>query len=221
MQDTHSHGHDHGHDHDHDADDAHAPVAKDEKINTYHQFLGLAMKELLIEKGVITADEIRQAIEERDGLTPALGAKVVARAWVDQAYKARLLENGVSAVREVGIESGSIHLVVVENTPKVHNVVVCTLCSCYPRAIIGLPPSWYKSVEYRSRVVRDPRSVLREFGTELPGDVDIHVRNSTADIRYLVLPMRPAGTQGMTEKQLAALVTRDCMIGVTLPKSHP
>jgi nitrile hydratase alpha subunit len=217
MQDTHSHDHDH----DHGADDTHAPVAKDEKINTYHQFLGLAMKELLIEKGVITADEIRQAIEERDGLTPALGAKVVARAWVDQAYKARLLENGVSAVREVGIESGSIHLVVVENTPKVHNVVVCTLCSCYPRAIIGLPPSWYKSVEYRSRVVHDPRSVLREFGTELPGDVDIYVRDSTADIRYLVLPMRPAGTQGMTEKQLAALVTRDCMIGVTLPKSHP
>lgn len=218
MDDTRHHDHDHGDDHGHDHG-AHAPVAKDEKIHTYHQYLGLAMKELLIEKGVVTADEIRKAIELRDGMTPALGAKMVAKAWTDPAYKERLLKNGVEGAKEAGVDPGTTaNLIVVENTPKVHNVVVCTLCSCYPRNILGLPPSWYKSIEYRSRVVREPRAVLREFGTNLADNVDIQVHDSTADIRYLVLPMRPAGTDGMTPEQLAAMVTRDCMVGVAVPK---
>lgn len=216
MNDTphHHHGDEDGHDH-----GAHAPVAKDEKIHTYHQFLGLAMKELLIEKGVVTADEIRQAIEARDAMTPAMGAKVVAKAWTDPAFKARLLKDGVAGVKEVGLDPGATNLIVVENTPKVHNVVVCTLCSCYPRNILGLPPSWYKSIEYRSRVVREPRAVLREFGTRLADNVDIQVHDSTADMRYLVLPMRPAGTEGMSAEQLAGMVTRDCMVGVAVPKA--
>ncbi len=217
MDDTRHH--DRGDDHDHDDGAAHAPAAKDEKIHTYHQFLGLAMKELLIEKGVVTAEEIRQAIEARDAMTPAMGAKVVAKAWTDPAFKARLLKDGVAGVKEAGLDPGATNLIVVENTPKVHNVVVCTLCSCYPRSILGLPPSWYKSIEYRSRVVREPRVVLREFGTELPDNVDIQVHDSTADMRYLVLPMRPAGTEAMSAEQLAGIVTRDCMVGVAVPKT--
>ena len=216
------------HDHDeaehaqHHGDDAgdphpHAPASKDEVIHSYYQVLGLALKELLVEKAIVSADEIRAAIEMRDSITPALGAKVVARAWTDGAYRQRLLADGTSAVKELGIEPGTTNLVVVENTPEVHNVIVCTLCSCYPRMVIGLPPSWYKSREYRARVVREPRAVLAEFGTSLPDDVEIRVHDSTADMRYLVLPMRPAGTDGLNEEQLAALVTRDSMIGVTVP----
>lgn len=216
MQDPH-----HPHGRDHSEGEPHAPPAADEKIHSYYQLLGLAMKELLIEKGVFDADEIRKAIEARDAVTPALGAKVVARAWTDPGYKERLLANGVAAVQEMGIEAGSVHLVVAENTPKVHNVIVCTLCSCYPRTILGLPPSWYKSAEYRARVVREPRAVLAEFGTALPEDVDIRVHDSTADMRYLVLPMRPNGAEGMNAHELAELVTRDCMIGVSLPRAAP
>lgn len=218
LQD-HDPGHDHGHDHAHPGADPHAPVAKDEKIHSYYQVLGLALKELLVEKGVVTAEEIRQAIEARDAITPAMGGKIVARAWSDAAYKARLLADGGAGVKEMGVDPGSTHLVVVENTPAVHNVIVCTLCSCYPRAILGLPPSWYKARDYRARVVREPRAVLREFGTELPDDVDVRVHDSTADMRYLVLPMRPKGTETMSEAQLAEIVTRDCMIGVTVPKA--
>jgi nitrile hydratase len=210
------HEHEHGHDHDHAH--PHAPPQPDEKIHSYYQLLGLALKELLIEKGVFNADEMRAAIEARDAIEPAQGARVVARAWSDPAYKARLLADGPAAVREMGIDPGETHLVVVENTPELHNVIVCTLCSCYPRQIIGLPPSWYKSREYRARVVREPRAVLKEFGTELPGQVELRVHDSTADMRYLVLPMRPTGSEGLSEDALAALVTRDCMIGVTLPK---
>ena len=215
MQDLHEHGHDHDHgDHKH----PHAPPQPDEKIHSYYQLLGLALKELLIEKGIFTADEMRAAIEARDAIVPAQGARVVARAWTEPAYKARLLSDAPAAVREMGIDPGDTHLVVVENTPELHNVIVCTLCSCYPRQIIGLPPSWYKSREYRARVVREPRAVLREFGTELDRSVAVRVHDSTADMRYLVLPMRPAGSEGMSEAELAGLVTRDCMIGVTLPR---
>jgi nitrile hydratase alpha subunit len=229
MHDDHEHGHAHSHDHQdhHHHDHAHGhdqivatphpPAAKDEKIHTYHQLLGLAMKELLIEKGVFTADEIRKAIEWRDSITPAMGAEIVARAWTDPAYKKRLLANGTEAIKEFGHDMGALHLVVVENTPDVHNMIVCTLCSCYPRWLLGLPPDWYKSRSYRSRVVREPRPVLREFGLDLPDDVTVRVHDSNADMRYLVLPMRPAGTQGFSEEQLAALVTRDSMIGVTVP----
>ena len=217
----HDHAHGHGHSHAHDQAHAapHAPPAADEKVHAYHQFLGLALKELLIEKGVFTADEVRKAIEWRDSITPAMGAKIVARAWTDPAYKKRLLADGTAAVSEFGHEMGALHLVVVENTPRVHNVIVCTLCSCYPRAILGLPPSWYKSREYRARTVREPRSVLREFGTHIPESVEVRVHDSTADMRYLVLPMRPEGTEGFSEDKLAALVTRDSMIGVSLPLS--
>jgi nitrile hydratase len=191
---------------------------KDEEISGYYQFLGLALQELLVEKGIVTFDEIRATIERRDSLTPAIGAKIVARAWTDPPYRQRLLDDGTKAAEEFGCEFDATELVVVENTPEAHNVIVCTLCSCYPRMVLGLPPSWYKSREYRSRTVREPRSVLKEFGTELAETVEVRVHDSTADMRYLVLPMRPHGTEDMDEDALAALVTRDCMIGVTVPK---
>ena len=219
------HDHDH-HDHHHDDDDdhtvvaPHAPPAKDETIHSYYQILGLALKELLIEKGVVSADDMRKAIELRDSITPANGARVVAKAWTDPDYKQRLLADGVAATRELGLDPGATNLVVVENTPHVHNVIVCTLCSCYPRNILGLPPSWYKSREYRARVVREPRAVLAEFGTVLPETVEVRVHDSTADMRYLVLPLRPEGTEGLPEAELATLVTRDSMIGVTDVRTH-
>jgi nitrile hydratase len=174
-----------------------------------------AIQSLLVEKGILTADEIRRAVEDMDARTPALGARVVARAWVDPAYKTRLLTDARAAVTELGIDTGSLSvLVAIENTEQVHNVVVCTLCSCYPRAVLGLPPGWYKSFSYRSRMVIDPRGVLKEFGLELEPEVEVRVYDSTADMRYLVVPARPPGTEGMSEEQLAALVTRDSMIGV-------
>lgn len=226
MAHDHDHGHGHGHHHHdhHDHDHAHghghnhAPPQPDDKVHSYYQVLGIAIKELLIDKGVVTADEVRAAIERRDSITPANGAKVVAKAWVDPAYRKRLLEDGNKAIGELGFQMTTTHLVAVENKPGLHNVIVCTLCSCYPRDLIGLPPSWYKSREYRARVVREPRAVLAEFGTILPNDTEIRVHDSTADMRYLVLPMRPAGTEGMTEDQLAQLVTRDSMVGVALAK---
>ncbi|MDE2476485.1 MAG: nitrile hydratase subunit alpha [Alphaproteobacteria bacterium] len=198
----------------------HPPPAKDEKIHSYYQVLGLAIKELLVEKGIVTPEEIRKAIEFRDSITPARGATIVARAWTDPAYKQRLLKNGTEAIRDFGLDMGGTQLVVVENTPAVHNMIVCTLCSCYPRAVLGLPPSWYKSREYRSRTVREPRAVLREFGTEIPAPVELRVHDSTADMRYLVLPMRPEGTERLGAEQLAGLVTRDCMIGVAVPQNR-
>jgi nitrile hydratase len=175
-----------------------------------------AVRELLVEKGIVTPAEIRAAIEAMDARSPALGARVVARAWMDAAFKARLLADGSTACRELGIDMGVTNLCVVENTPEVHNVVVCTLCSCYPRALLGLPPDWYKSRPYRSRAVREPRAVLAEFGTVLPEGVTVRVHDSTADLRYLVLPMRPAGTEDWSEERLAALVGRDSMIGVAV-----
>jgi len=212
---------DHDHqDHDH-GESPHAPPQPDEKIHSYYQVLGLALKELLIEKDILTADDIRRTIELRDGITPAIGAKIVARAWSDEGFKKRLLANGTEAIREFGLDMGALNLVVVENTPATHNLIVCTLCSCYPRAVLGLPPSWYKSREYRSRAVREPRRVLEEFGTHLSGGVDVRVHDSTADIRYLVLPMRPEGSANMSEAELAGLVTRDCMIGTALPTGIP
>jgi nitrile hydratase len=195
----------------------HAP-ARDEKIHSYYRLLGLAISELLIEKGIVTADEIARMIEFRDSITPATGAKIVARAWRDPAYKQRLLQDGSEAIREFGLDMGTTRLAVVENTREVHNVIVCTLCSCYPRNVLGLPPNWYKSREYRARAVREPRAVLAEFGTQLPDHVEVRVHDSTADMRYLVLPMRPEGCEHLSEDELAGLVTRDCMIGVSLPQ---
>jgi len=207
----------HDHDHEHPHTTPHAPPQPDEKIHSYYQVLGLAIKELLIEKGIVTADEIRAAIEFRDSITPATGAKIVARAWTDPAYKQRLLADGSEAIRDFGLDMGGTRLVVVENTPSVHNMIVCTLCSCYPRAVLGLPPSWYKSREYRARTVREPRAVLAEFGTHLPDTTEVRVHDSTADMRYLVLPMRPKGTEKMNQEELAGLVSRDCMVGVAVP----
>ena len=178
-----------------------------------------AIKELLIEKGVITGEDIRKTLEFMDTRTPALGAKVVARAWTDPEFKKRLLANGTSAVAEMGIPMGDAELIVVENSKDVHNIIVCTLCSCYPRTVLGLPPDWYKSRNYRSRVVVEPRAVLKEFGTELPDAVTLRTHDSNADMRYLVLPERPTGTEGWSQEQLAAIVTRDCMVGVAFPKA--
>lgn len=176
-----------------------------------------ALESLLIEKGLLTADAIDELIRyyEQD-IGPLKGAQIVARAWVDPAFKARLLADGTAAIAECGLTSSS-PLVVVENTPEAHNMVVCTLCSCYPWAVLGLPPTWYKDFAYRSRAVIEPRAVLREFGVELDESVTVHVWDSSAEQRYMVLPMRPAGTEHMTEEELAALVTRDAMIGVAIP----
>jgi nitrile hydratase len=194
----------------------HPPLQPDHpEPSTHHHFLGLALRELLIEKGVFTADEERRAIEAMEARSPAMGARMVARAWADPDYKARLLTDGRAAAEALGAEVTAAQLVVVENTALIHNVVVCTLCSCYPRSVLGLPPRWYKSAEYRKRVVHEPRAVLAEFDTHLADGVELRVHDSTADMRYLVLPLRPAGSDGMDEDALAALVTRDSMIGVT------
>ena len=202
---------DHHHDHDHDA---HAPI-EDGRAMTHHEKRIRAIQALLIEKGVVTADELRQQEEAMDAITPTMGAQVVARAWMDEAFKARLLADAGSAIEELGIAADQMTtLVAIENTATLHNVVVCTLCSCYPRTLLGLPPAWYKSLEYRSRVVVDPRGVLAEFGLEVEPEVEVRVYDSTADIRYLVVPCRPAGTEGWTAAELAELVTRDSMIGV-------
>jgi nitrile hydratase len=184
--------------------------------SSYYQFMEISVRELLIEKGVLSEDDIRNAVEAMDSRGPELGAQVVAHAWVDAQFKQSLLQDAPSAVKTLGIDIGPLQLMVVENTQKVHNLIVCTLCSCYPRTLLGLPPDWYKSSEYRSRAVREPRAVLLEFGTEIPDEVEVRVHDSTADLRYLVLPQRPAGTENLTEDELAALVKRDSMVGVTV-----
>ncbi|QWW72283.1 nitrile hydratase subunit alpha [Rhizobium sp. WYJ-E13] len=209
MSDVDPHDH-HHHDHDHD----HAPISSDQPPG-YYDIMETAVRELLIERKLFGADEIRRQIEVLDSRTPALGAKVVARAWTDPAFKERLLHNGRAACEELGITFyDDTELIVLENTPQVHNLIVCTLCSCYPRPVLGLPPDWYKLKPYRARAVYEPRAVLAEFGTTIAEEVEIRVSDSTAVVRYLVLPMRPAGTEDMNEEQLADLVTRDAMIGV-------
>ena len=196
-------------------DHPHAPPQPDDpEPSTHHHFLAIALRELLIEKGYFSAADERRVIERIEAHTPAIGARIVARAWVDPAYKRRLLADGRAAIAELGLEPGPLQIIVVENTARLHNVVVCTLCSCYPRPLLGLPPAWYKSAAYRARVVREPRAVLAEFGTRVADDVELRVHDSTAEMRYLVLPMRPAGTEGSSEEALAALVTRDSMVGV-------
>jgi nitrile hydratase len=185
---------------------------------SYFQLMEASLRELLVEKRIVTEAQIAAEVEDMRGRTPERGARVVAHAWSDTAYKKRLLENGTRACEELGLEVPALKLVVVENTPQVHNAIVCTLCSCYPRMLLGIPPDWYKSRNYRSRMVREPRTVLAEFGLKIPRSVQIRVHDSTADMRYLVLPMRPEGTEGWSEERLAALVTRDSMIGVSLPK---
>ena len=200
------------HDHPHD----HAPVERQaDAAPSYYEVMETSIRELLVEKQLIGPAEIRRQLEVLDSRTPALGAKIVARAWVDPEFRSRLLADGRSACEDFGITFyDDTKLIVLENTAKVHNLIVCTLCSCYPRPVLGLPPDWYKAKPYRARAVKEPRAVLKEFGTEIPDDVEIRVSDSTSMMRYLVLPRRPEGTENFTEEQLAALVTRDAMIGV-------
>jgi nitrile hydratase len=213
------HDHDH-HDHDHAHHDAHAPRKDHDAAPAgAYEILEEAVRTLLIEKGVLTPQEIAASVDLMDSRTPALGAKVVARAWSDPAFKKLLLKDTRAALMQLGIDIGAApEFATVENTAKVHNVIVCTLCSCYPKMLLGIPPAWYKSLAYRSRTVIDPRGVLLEFGVKLPPDVEVRVHDSTADLRYIVLPMRPKGTKGWSEDELAALVTRDCMIGTAIPQ---
>jgi nitrile hydratase len=185
---------------------------------TYFQLMEISLRELLVEKGVVSEEELADEVEAMRKRGYERGARVVARAWADRDYKQRLLANGTMACEELGLEVPALKLLVVENTPEVHNAIVCTLCSCYPRMLLGIPPEWYKSRNYRSRMVREPRAVLAEFGLEIAERVAIRVHDSTADMRYLVLPMRPSATEGWSEERLASLVTRDCMIGVAVPR---
>jgi nitrile hydratase len=202
----------HHHDHDH----PHEPITNGDEPPAAAR--ARALEQLLIEKGAISRDDVRERIDWLVSRSPTDGARLVARAWVDPDFKQRLLADARAAALELDLDPGPSPVVVaVENTDDVHHMVVCTLCSCYPRALLGPPPAWYKSLPYRSRAVSDPRGVLDEFGVELGDDVELRVLDSTADIRYLVMPRRPAGTEGMSEDELAALITRDSMIGVAQP----
>ena len=213
MSGDHDH-HDHGR-HAHDGTPHNPPRPDLDDTLTYWRRLEITVRELLLEKGILSAEEVHRQVENMDNRTPQVGARVVARAWLDAGFKQRLLADGNAALVELGIDRGPYKLVVVENDAHTHNMIVCTLCSCYPRWLLGLPPDWYKSREYRSRAVHEPRAVLREFGTELDPTRVIRVHDSTADMRYLVLPQRPAGTDGWSEARLASVVGRDAMIGVT------
>jgi nitrile hydratase alpha subunit len=195
----------------------HPPVADaGDAALGYYEIMETSVRELLVDKGLIATDEIRRMLEVMDSRTPALGAKLVARAWVDPEFRTRLLADGRATCEELGISFfEDTRLIVLENTDRVHNLIVCTLCSCYPREILGLPPDWYKLKPYRARAVAEPRAILAEFGTVIPDDVEIRVSDSTAMVRYLVLPLRPSHTESLSEDGLASLVTRDAMIGVT------
>jgi len=198
---------DHDHDHARTFQPDHAEPTSDAAR------VGLALRELLIAAGHYTAEEEQEVIAAMQGASPENGGRIVARAWADASYKERLLDSGASAIRELGFELEPYEFTVMENTASVHNVIVCTLCSCYPRSLLGMSPAWYKSKDYRSRVVREPRSVLAEFGVELSDDIDVRVHDSTAELRYMILPQRPAGTDDWSERQLAELITRDSLIG--------
>jgi nitrile hydratase len=203
---------------DHDHDHPHEPITPDHDHPAAAR--ARALEELLVEKGVIDREDVRRGVDWLVSRSPADGARLVARAWVDANFKRRLLADARAAAFELGLSPGESPVVVaLENTDAVHHLVVCTLCSCYPRALLGPPPDWYKSLPYRSRAVSDPRGVLEEFGVELDDDVELRVVDSTADIRYLVIPQRPAGTEAMSEDELAALITRDSMIGVAHPQT--
>ena len=206
--------HDH---HDHLSPSGHPFREDNDTALSYWQRMEIAVRELMIEKGHITSVEVARQIDAMDARNPANGAAVVARAWVAPAFKEHLLKDASVASRDMGFDIGPLNLIAVENTGQVHNLIVCTLCSCYPRNLLGLPPDWYKTRAYRSRAVIEPRSVLREFGLDLSDDIQVRVHDSTADMRYIVLPARPDRTDGMDEAALAKLVTRDSMIGTGLP----
>jgi nitrile hydratase len=211
------------HDHDHDHDHEDHPYQEDDDAGVQEipplRLRGVAMRNLLLARGVVTASEIRAEIERMDARGPHNGARVVAKAWADPAYAARLAADAGAAVEELGLARGETVLTALFNTDRLHNLVVCTLCSCYPRSVLGRPPAWYKSRAYRARAVRDPRGVLAEFGTVLPDGIELRVHDSNAELRYLVVPARPGGTEGWDEARLASLVTRDSMIGVTPARS--
>ena len=213
----HEHDDQHGHDHDHD-DDPDAPSPDDPPPQTEWEVLEAALSELLVEEGVIEPADIHRQMNMMASRNPALGAKIVAKAWADPDFKTRLIDDARTTLREeMDLDIGTLaELQVVENTADLHHVVVCTLCSCYPRPVLGIPPAWYKSREYRSRIVAEPRNVLEEFGTDLPESVAVRVLDSTADLRYLVIPRRPPGTDGWSEEKLASLVSRDSMIGTAV-----
>lgn len=212
---SHAHAHAHAHGHGHDHEDAHSLLPSDPELRVK------AIESLLLSKGLVdakTLDELIDTYENKIG--PQNGAKVVAKAWIDNDYKKRLLSDATSAIRELSYQGRQgENMIVVENTPEIHNVIVCTLCSCYPWPVLGIPPTWYKSDEYRSRTVREPRKVLSEFGVEIDSQVKVKVWDSTAELRYLVLPMRPEGSENMNESELAELVTRNSMIGTGLPEN--
>lgn len=200
---------------DHRHSEPHEPITEAAERPGYFEIMEIAVRELLIERQLFDPSEIRRQIEVLDSRNPALGAKVVARAWTDPEFRQRLLSNGRSACEELGISFyDDTGLIVLENSDTVHNLIVCTLCSCYPRPVLGLPPDWYKQKPYRARAVHNPREVLSEFGTTIPSDVEVRVSDSTAMVRFLVLPQRPLGTEDWSRTQLEALVTRDAMIGV-------
>ena len=205
--------------HEHLSPSGHPYRADNDEALSYWQTMEIAIRELLIEKSVLTAQDIAAQIDKMDSRSPANGAAVVARAWTDPDFRQALLEDASKATREMGFDIGPLRLIALANTKTVHNVVVCTLCSCYPRNLLGLPPDWYKSRAYRSRTVREPRKVLAEFGITLPPEVQVRVHDSTADMRYIVIPSRPEGTANLDEKALAKLVTRDSMIGTGLAKA--
>jgi nitrile hydratase len=208
SEDAHDHSHGQG---------PHPTREDDDEELTTAEAKFLAFKSLLIEKGVVTAAEIqaRMAVNQKSGYHHA--ARMIAKAWTDPDYKARMMTDAKAAAIELGIEVTEAKLVALENTPERHNLVVCTLCSCYPRSLLGEPPAWYVSKAYRSRAVREPRKVLREFGLEFTDDIEICVHDSNADLRYVVMPMRPRGSEGMSGQELAGLITRDCVVGAALP----
>jgi thiocyanate hydrolase subunit gamma len=218
----HSHSHD-----DADGNEDHAVAPMVDEITDF-EILEIAVRELAIEKGLFTAEDHRKFTEWAESIGPAGGSRLVAKAWADPAFKARVLADAVAACREIGIDwteptgsgtpSDYMQLRVLEDTPTLHHVIVCTLCSCYPRPLLGHSPYWYRSPNYRRRLVRWPRHVLAEFGLNLPGEVEVRVEDSNQKCRFMVLPVRPAGTENWTEEQLAEIVTRDCMIGVALPR---
>ncbi len=210
--------HDH-HDHDHLSPSGHPYRVDDDTALSYWQTMEIAVRELLVEKEITTAADIASQIETMDARTPSNGAKVVARAWSDPDFHAALMADASEATRDMGYDIGALKLIAVENTDDTHNMIVCTLCSCYPRNLLGLPPDWYKSRAYRSRTVREPRSVLAEFGVTLPDTTTVRVHDSTADMRYIVIPKRPGGTENMSQSELEELVSRDSMIGTGVAKA--
>ncbi len=213
--------HDHDHDHGHHEDGSSLNYADDSRHDfsetDHYTLLVESIRQLLIEKEIVKARDVQERLDFMDSRGVEHGARIVVKAWTDPDYKGRLMADGTAAVKELGIPMADLELVVVENTAETHNLIVCTLCSCYPRTILGPPPDWYKSKTYRSRAVNEPRNVMREFGTIIPDNVIVRVHDSNADMRYLVLPERPVGTQDWSEEQLTEIITRDCLVGVTVP----